>query len=114
MPTACLPPRKDSESVKLYHATPRRNLESIKRNGLDPNLAKGKEALIWLHTASRRDWAILHTINRHKSTLEDVAIIEINVPRTRLRRKWRGIWTTGEPITELKSITTASELAESH
>ena len=99
--------------MKLYHATPKRNLDSIKAQGLDPNRSQGKEKLIWLHTASRRPWAILHTINRHKCELSEIAIIEINVPRSKIRRRWRGIWTTAT-VTELKSVATASDLAECH
>lgn len=39
--------------MKLYHATPKRNLESIQSKGLAPNRANGKEKLVWLHTATR-------------------------------------------------------------
>lgn len=101
--------------MKLYHATPKRNLESIRTNGLDPNSAQGKESLIWLHTASRRDWAIRHTINRHQCDISEVAIIDVNVPRSKLRRRWRGTWTTQNTVTELKSIATVSEFTtETH
>ena len=37
--------------MKLYHATPIENLENIKATGLDPDRSKGKESLVWLHTA---------------------------------------------------------------
>ena len=99
--------------MKLYHATPTANLDSIRREGLDPNLSKGKESLVWLHTASRREWAILHTQNRHKCEVSEVAIIEVNVPRTQLKRRWRGLWTTPESLTEFQSITNATEFSKS-
>ena len=99
--------------MKLYHATPKANLESIRTNGLDPNRSTGKEAVVWLHTRSRRDWAILHVSNKHKCEVSDVIVIEVSVPRSKLRRRWRGLWTTPEPITEFVSITDAHEFAKS-
>ena len=106
--------RKDSDPVKLYHATPRRNLDSIRTTGLDPNRSQGTCKEIWLHTRSRTPWEILHTINRHKCDISEIVIIQCHVPRGHLRRKWRGIWTTAGTITEFQSITNASELAECH
>ena len=99
--------------MKLYHATPKTNLGSIQNEGLDPKRAKGKEVLVWLHTQSRREWAILHTATKHKCEISDVIIIEVSVPRSKLRRRWRGIWTTPETITEFQSITNAVDFSNS-
>ena len=85
--------------MKLYHATPIKNLESINATGLDPNRAKGKEKLNWLHTASRRYWAICHTAKRHKCNVDEIIILQVDVPRSKLRRRYRGVWTTAAPIT---------------
>ena len=51
----------------LYHATPKSNLKSIEANGLQPRRSTGKIKGVWLHTASRRHWAILHTMKRHRT-----------------------------------------------
>ena len=99
--------------MKLYHATPKTNLESIQSEGLDPNRSTGKEAVVWLHTQSRRDWAILHTATKHKCEVSDVIVIEVEIPRSKLRRRWRGIWVTPETITEFGRIHNASEFANS-
>ena len=99
--------------MKLYHATLKTHLNSICDNGLDPDLATGKLKVIWLHTKSRRHWAIAHVQKRHKVTLEDVVVIEVNVPRSRLTRRWRGLWSTAETLTEFISITDAEALAAS-
>ena len=99
--------------MKLYHATRKSNLESIRAEGLDPNRSTGKEAVVWLHTASRRDWAILHIINRHKCEVSDTIVIEVSVPRSKLRRRWRGIWVTPITIKEFGRIRNASEFANS-
>ena len=98
--------------MKLYHATRKSNLESIRAEGLDPNRSTGKEALVWLHTRSRREWAILHTCTRHKCEVSDVIVIEVEIPRRQIRRRWRGIWTTPETITKFGRITNTPEFSE--
>ena len=99
--------------MKLYHATPKTNLENIQNEGLDPNRSQGKEVLVWLHTASRREWAILHTATKHKCEVSDVIVIEVEIPRLKLRRRWRGLWTTPETITEFQSIKNAVDFSKS-
>ena len=96
----------------LYHATPKANLDSIHQHGINPEYSKGKEACIWYHTKSRRHWAILHVAKRHNCTLDDIAIITVQIPRRRLQRKRRGLWTTTETLTPIR-ITDAAELAAS-
>ena len=99
--------------MKLYHATPIENLENIRATGLDPDRSKGKENLVWLHTASRREWAILHTAQKHQVSFEEVAIIAVDIPRSKLRRRWRGLWSTPKAITQFQSITNAIEFSKS-
>ena len=95
--------------MKLYHATPKANLESIRATGLDPNRSTGKEAVVWLHTRSKTEWAIIHTTDRHKCEVSDVIVIEVSVPRSKLRRRWRGLWTTPLTLKEFGRIRNASE-----
>ena len=97
----------------LFHATPKANLESIQATGLDPDRSKGKEALVWLHTQSRREWAILHTATKHKCDISEVSILEVNIPRSKLRRRWRGLWATPEAVTEFQSIKNAVDFSKS-
>lgn len=100
--------------MRLYHATPKANLDSILEHGLDPARSQGKRKAIYLHTASRREWAILHTIRRHGIGIDDVVIISVDIPRSRITRRWRGLWSTETKITVTEAnITEASELAES-
>ena len=85
--------------MRLYHTTPRSNLENIQRDGLDPTRSQGAEMVIWLHTPSRTHWAILHTAKRHNCNIDDIVLIEVNIPRAKIRRRWRGLWTTDLKIT---------------
>ena len=71
--------------MKIFHATPRANIESIKENGLLASKAKKKDKFVWLHTPSRSHWAIIHTCKNHKADWDDVAIIEIDIPRSWLK-----------------------------
>lgn len=96
----------------LYHATPKRNLDSIKRNGINPDFSKGKEKVIWYHTKAKRHWAILHTQKRHKVHIDDIAIITVQITRSKLKRRRRRLWTTTETI-HPTLITDAAEFAAS-
>jgi hypothetical protein len=83
---------KKGSTVRLRHATPRKNLKSIQQQGLLTSKSKGRLKVVWLHTSTRSSWAVLHTVKRHGGRVEDVVIIETTVPRSWLRRSRRGLW----------------------
>ena len=99
--------------MRLFHTTPRSNLENIQRDGLDPTRSEGAEMVIWLHTRSRSHWAILHTAKRHNCHVDEIVVIAVNIPRAKIRRRWRGLWTTSERITNLLEITDGALFSES-
>jgi hypothetical protein len=74
------------------HATLRQYLPRILAEGLDPACATGKQPLVWLHTPNRTQWAITHTMQRHRVARSEVVILDVQVPRSWLRRAWRGLW----------------------
>jgi RNA:NAD 2'-phosphotransferase (TPT1/KptA family) len=76
----------------LRHATPARNLSSIRRAGLLTSKSQGRLPVVWLHSSSKTSWAALHTVKRHGGRIENVVILELNVPRRWLRRSKRGLW----------------------
>jgi len=80
------------KTVLLKHATLLKYLPSIQRHGLLTSKSRGKLKAVWLHSASRSSWASLHTVKRHGSTIEQVATIELRVPRRWLRRSAKGLW----------------------
>jgi hypothetical protein len=41
--------------------------------------SKGKLPVVWLHTISRREWAVLHTMQRHG--VKKVAILGVSLSR---------------------------------
>ena len=78
--------------MQLYHTTPRRNLPGILQGGINPLMSKGKAPTVWLHTLSRTGWAYAHLSRHHKCF--DLITFEIEIPRSKLTRRRRGIWIT--------------------
>ena len=72
--------------MKLRHSTPRRNLAGIARAGLLCSRSQGRLPAVWLHAPSQTAWAIVHTIKRHGGRVEQVITLEVEVPRSWLRR----------------------------
>ena len=76
----------------LRHATPARNLASIRRAGLLTSKSQGRLPVVWMHAAGKTEWAVLHVVRRHGGRVENVVIVEVEVPRRWLRRSKRGLW----------------------
>lgn len=96
--------------MDLWHATTKSNVASIITNGLDPHKATGKIKGVWLHTRSKREWAILHTQKRHSVDLDQIALLKVSVDRKHLTRRWRGLWSANVTIKQIKNVTFANEL----
>ena len=95
----------------LYHATPRKHLATIEAEGLDPMKSAGKRKEVYLHTASKRAWAVLHTQRRHKT--HDIVLIKVNIPRSKLTRRWSGLWSCSAVITEFEAVINADLISQS-
>ena len=80
--------------MKLRHATPLANMDSIVDEGLAPMYAvtDSDKKYIWLHTPGRTPWALAHTSRRKQTRKEEIVILEVSVPRRWLTRAWPGIW----------------------
>jgi hypothetical protein len=76
----------------LRHATPARCLPSIVRSGLLCGKSKGRLKVVWLHAPAKSWWALAHTVERHGGRVENVAVVELSVPRSWLRRSRKGLW----------------------
>ncbi len=69
----------------LRHATPRQNLSGIRQAGLLCGKSRCRLPVVWLHSPGRSSCAVLHVAKRHRVTVEEVAVLEISVPRSWLR-----------------------------
>jgi hypothetical protein len=97
----------------LRHATLIRNIPGIERRGLLCRKSQGRLPAVWLHSASKSFWAVLHTIRRHGGRAEEVIIIELEVPRRWLRRSRRKLWYCCRdiPAEYFRRVVTFDELA---
>jgi len=93
----------------LYHATTKTRLANIRTEGLHVAYADPAARMkgMWLHTKSQGAWAVLHTQRKHGAALDDVVIVEVNVPRSQLTRCRTGLWyaKTGIPASRLGAET---------
>ena len=76
----------------LRHATPIRNLPSIQRHGLLCSKSQGRLKAVWLATREKSSWAAMHVAWRHGARIEAVITLEVDVPRSWLRRSRKGLW----------------------
>jgi hypothetical protein len=82
----------------LRHATPARNLPSILKSGLLTSRSKGKLPVVWGCSPARSSWAVLHVIKRHGGRVETTVVLEVDVPRSWLRRSRKGLWYTNRDV----------------
>ena len=97
----------------LRHTTLIRNLPAIMRQGLLCWRSQGKLKVVWLHAAVKNWWAAVHVSWRHGSRIEAVITLEVDVPRSWLRRSRKGLWycTRDIPADRLRRLFGFVELA---
>ncbi len=98
----------------LRHATLARNINSILRLGLLTSYSRGKRPVVWACSPARTTWAVLHVIKRHGGRAESTVVLEIDVPRSWLRRSSRKrVWICRRdiPPARIKRVLTFQELA---
>ncbi len=100
--------------LTMRHATPRRNLPSILSGGIDPKYHMCVRPEVWLHSACKTAWAILHTGQRHQVSTGDIAVVTVRVPRQWLVRRRRCVWTVDcrIPPAFIVSVNPRAALAE--
>ena len=97
----------------LRHATPARNLNNILSSGLLCSKSEGKLPAVWLCSPSKSSWAVLHVVKRHGGKVETTVVLEVDVPRSWLRRSRKGLWYVPRdvPPERIKRALCFSELA---
>ena len=101
--------------MPLRHATPIRNLPSIQRHGLLCRKSQGRLKAAWLAAREKSDWAAMHVAWRHGVRIEAVIALEVEVPRSWLRRSRKGLWycTRDIPAGRIRRLFGFVELAQS-
>ena len=82
--------------MRLYHTTPTTNLKGIYERGIDPAFTRCARREVWLHSHNRMAWAESHVKVRHQT--DAVTTIAVDVPRSWLTRRRRGLWTCDRVI----------------
>jgi hypothetical protein len=80
--------------LTLYHCTPSVNLLSILSHGLQPKASRGKLKVVWLCSASKLAWALNHLAEKKGKEIQEFSVLKVQVYRTELVRRRRGIWYT--------------------
>jgi hypothetical protein len=95
------------------HATPARNLASILRDGLLTAKSKGRMPAVWFVSPGKSSWAMLHVIKRHGGKVETTVVLEVDIPRSWLRRARGGLRYVlrDVPPDRIKRVLCFSELA---
>jgi len=76
----------------VRHATFGRNVPGILRAGLLTGKSQGRLKAVWLCSVAKTLWAVAHVVKRHGGRIENVVVLEVNVPRSWLRRSKKGLW----------------------
>ena len=75
-----------SETVRVYHITPRRNLDSIRMHGIDPRYSQGDLRAVWFVAGCKIRWALLHCAKRHSVSRAQLIILYADVSIDVLKR----------------------------
>jgi hypothetical protein len=88
-------------------------LPGIIKAGLLKSKSLGKLLAVWVCCPAKTAWAALHTVKRHGGRVEEVVILEIDVPRSWLRRSKKGLWYCPHdiPPDRIRKVLTFAELA---
>jgi hypothetical protein len=99
----------------IRHATLARNLNSILRRGLLTSYSRGKLPVVWACAPGKTLWAAAHVVKRHHGRIESVVVLEIDVPRSWLRRNRKHLWysTRDVPPGRIRRVLTFQEIAAS-
>lgn len=81
-----------------YHVTARRNLKSIRKEGICPWYAKGKLQASWYVRVGRIHWAMRHVSERHGIPLDELVVIRVNVSLNLFVNRGGGKYTLSFPV----------------
>ena len=74
---------------------------------------KGKLPAVWACCPDKTGWAVIHMVKRHGGRVETAVVLEVDVPRSWLRKHRSGLWSCPRdvPPDRIKRALTFQELA---
>src|SRR5947209_3551972 len=100
--------------MRVLHATPARNVNSILKAGLLTAKSQGKLAAVWVVSRGKAAWSVLHVLKRHGGRAETILLLDLDIPRRWLRRgRNKGLWYTTRdvPPSRIRRVVSFMELA---
>jgi hypothetical protein len=85
-------------SILLVHSTPARNVSSIFRRGLLPQLASGKLRVVWVCQRRLSRWSKSHVSRRHHVPAGQVAALLLQLPQDWLKKHGPGVFTCARVV----------------
>jgi hypothetical protein len=83
----------------FYHVSPSKNRSSIMLTGIDPLLATGNAAKVWVVDKSRIEWAIIHCSARHAVSVLELDVWAVKEPLKKPRRtSTSGVYTYSQVL----------------
>ena len=83
----------------VYHVTPKCHLPGIRREGVRPDLARGRLKASWWVSGERLAWAIAHICHRHGVVPGRVVILPADIDRDKLvGTRYPGVFFTREVV----------------
>jgi hypothetical protein len=82
----------------FFHVTHADNLPAIRKEGLQPHLARGARMRVWLADLAMIPWAINHVCECHGWHRDAVVIIRVSYPIELLTRRTEGVFYTYDVI----------------
>lgn len=76
----------------FIHATLRSNVPSITRRGLLPCRSRQRRKAVWFVKPSQVDWACRHAVERAGGSVQDVVVIEVEIPAEWVRHHGGGLY----------------------
>ena len=97
----------------VRHAPPARNLTRILRRGQLGSHSEGKLPAVWVCSPGKTLWAAAHVVRRHGGRIESTVVLELDVPRSWLRRNRKGLWYSVRdvPADRIRRVLSFAELA---
>jgi hypothetical protein len=76
----------------FIHATLRSNVPEIKRRGLLPAKSRQRRKAVWFVRPGLVDWACRHAVERAGGSVQDVVVMEVEIPAEWVRHHGGGLY----------------------
>jgi len=99
--------------MELLHCTPKENVYSIMRYGIDPAFATGRLKSSWYCCEPALAWALSHISLKRRIAVSDMVVLRASVEFMTLKRTaWRYIYRCNEVVTPYSEMFNVEEFLD--